>query len=340
MTPPRVRRVAVVGGGVSGLATAYRLTQADPSLEVHVFDAGPHVGGKLRSVAVGDLVLPAGADSFLARKPWALDLCKELGIADELMAPGTSGSYLWTDKGLVNFAKDAPFGIPGDVSDVFRWPGLSKAGRRRAAQDLVRGKRKEEGDETLGVLAASAAGRRGHRPRRRALAGGTLRGGHRPALGAGHVPGTGRVGAIAGEPGARVAGRHPQRPACRRRPAPCSCGHAAASSASPTPSRSAWAMCACIEARAWPGWHDSTTATGCGSPTDAEPVQADAVVLAPEAHVAAELLRAIARRAYPRTLGGIPYASTGVVLMVYGEGTARRTPSGHRLRRAARARRP
>ena len=50
------------------------------------------------------------------------------------------------------FAKDAPFGIPGDVGDVLRWPGLSRAGRRRAAQDLVRPKRKDPSDETLGGL--------------------------------------------------------------------------------------------------------------------------------------------------------------------------------------------
>ena len=54
----------------------------------------------------------------------------------------------------------------------------------------------------------------------------------------------------------------------------------------------------------------------------------DAVVLAPEAHVAAELVRAIAPAPPHETWQGIPYASTGVVLMVYGEGTARDLPAG------------
>lgn len=143
-------RVAVVGGGVSGLTTAYRLAAA--GVDVSVFEASDRPGGKLGTVHVGDLQVEAGADSFVARKPWAVELCREIGLGDELVSPGASGAFLWTDRGLVAFPKDAPFGIPGDLGDVFRWPGLSRAGRRRAAQDLLRGKRKDGIEETLGGL--------------------------------------------------------------------------------------------------------------------------------------------------------------------------------------------
>ncbi len=159
-----VPRVAIIGGGVTGLTVAYRLTRTDPSIDVTVFERGSRPGGKLRTVEVGGLLLPAGADSFLARKPWAVDLCKELGMADELVAPGATGAHLWTDTGLVAMPKQAPFGIPGDIGQVFRWPGLTGAGRRRAAQDLLRKKRKDDADETLGVAAPPAPRRRGHRP--------------------------------------------------------------------------------------------------------------------------------------------------------------------------------
>ena len=143
-------RVAVVGGGVSGLTTAYRLAAA--GADVTVYEAADRSGGKVGSLEVGGLRLESGADSFLARKPWAVDLCRELGLGAELVSPGASGAYLWTDRGLVAFPNDAPFGIPGDIGDVFRWPGLSRAGRRRAAQDLLRGKRKDGVEETLGGL--------------------------------------------------------------------------------------------------------------------------------------------------------------------------------------------
>ena len=143
-------RVAVIGGGISGLTTAYRLAAAGVDVTVH--EASDRPGGKLGTVQVGDVRLETGADSFVARKPWAVDLCRELGLAGELVAPGAKGAYLWTDRGLVAFLKDAPFGIPGDIGDVMRWPGVSGAGRRRAAQDLLRGKRKDGTEEALGSL--------------------------------------------------------------------------------------------------------------------------------------------------------------------------------------------
>lgn len=141
-------RVVVVGGGVAGLTVAYRLSRAGVGVEVR--EAADRVGGKLSSITVGGLELEAGADSFVARKPWAVDLCRELRVP--MIPPGTRGADLWTDHGLVRLLKDAPFGIPGDVGDVLRWPGLSRPGRRRALGDLVRRKRKDGVEETLGQL--------------------------------------------------------------------------------------------------------------------------------------------------------------------------------------------
>ena len=146
------RRVAVVGAGVGGLATAYRLKQLADSIDVTVLEAGPAPGGKLTTVRVGDLTLPAGADSFLARKPWAVDLCRELGLGAELVAPDVGTALIWTGRGLEPFLRDVPFGIPGDVGDVFRWPGLSRGGRARAARDLVIRARKGDADESIGSL--------------------------------------------------------------------------------------------------------------------------------------------------------------------------------------------
>jgi len=145
-------RVVVVGAGVSGLTVAYRLRRRDPACDVVVLEADGATGGKLRSVEVGGLVLPAGADSFLARKPWAVELCRELGIGGELVEPRASGAYLWTERGLVPYPTGTAFGIPGDLGDVFRWPGVSRAGRRRALADLWKHKRREDGDVSLGSV--------------------------------------------------------------------------------------------------------------------------------------------------------------------------------------------
>jgi protoporphyrinogen/coproporphyrinogen III oxidase len=147
-----VPRVAVVGAGVSGLTVAYRLFHRDPPCDVVVLEADDVVGGKLRNVEVGGLSLPAGADSILARKPWAVELCRELGIGGELVEPRASGAYLWTERGLVAYPTGTAFGIPSDLGDVFRWPGVSRSGRRRALADLWKRKRRAGGDESLGSI--------------------------------------------------------------------------------------------------------------------------------------------------------------------------------------------
>ncbi len=142
-------RVAVVGGGIAGLATAYHLLRAgaDPV----VFEREDTHGGVVAPpLDVGDLALEPGPDSLAARKPWGVDLCRDLGLT--LDPPGATGALLWTDTGLVPYLAGTAFGIPGDVGDVLRWPGLSRRGRIRALADLVKRKRRGGVDETLGGL--------------------------------------------------------------------------------------------------------------------------------------------------------------------------------------------
>ena len=315
--------VVVVGGGVSGLTTAYRLVEAVPSLGVTVLEAAERPGGKIRSVPVGDLSLPAGADSFLARKPWALELCRELGIADELIPPGSSGSYLWTDTGLVSLQKDAPFGIPGDVGDVFRWPGLSKKGRRRAAQDLIRKTRKGGPEETLGELFRR---RLGDEATDLSLA---------PLLAGLFAGDVDRLGVRATFPelerweqrqgslirGSQAASRDARR---GREPGPMFLRpRGGVERLTDVLAERLGSTHVRTDARvvALAG-HDGTFRVRIADGTE---LMADAVVLAPEAHVSARLLGGLAPAAV-EDLAGIDYASTGVVLTVYGDGTARDLP--------------
>ena len=142
-------RVAVVGGGFAGLATAFRLQRA--GVEPVVLErAGTYGGIVAPPVPVGDLVLEPGPDSLAARKPWGSALCRDLGLT--LIPPGATGAFLWTESGLVPYLRGAPFGIPGDVGDVLRWPGVSSRGRVRALADLVKRTRRHGAEETLGEL--------------------------------------------------------------------------------------------------------------------------------------------------------------------------------------------
>lgn len=142
-------RVAVVGGGIAGLATAFHLQRAgaDPV----VFERADTPGGIVAPpVEVGDLLLEPGPDSLAARKPGGAALCRSLGVA--LIPPGATGAMLWTHAGLVPYLAGTAFGIPGDVGDVLRWPGLSRRGRLRALADLVKRKPRDGVEESLGAL--------------------------------------------------------------------------------------------------------------------------------------------------------------------------------------------
>jgi oxygen-dependent protoporphyrinogen oxidase len=145
------RRVVVIGGGITGLTAAFGLLSADPSLDVVVLEADATVGGKLRSVTVGGVRVEAGADSLLARKPWAVDLCRELALGDDLVGAAVADARLWDGQRLLPFP-DGVLGIPTDLVTFLRWPGMPLVDRARALGDLALLRRTDAVDESVGDL--------------------------------------------------------------------------------------------------------------------------------------------------------------------------------------------
>ena len=82
-----MKRVVVVGGGIAGLACAYELSKGGAAVTVVEKDM---LGGVIRTERHGDLLIEGGPDSFITQKPWAKELCEELGLADQLI-PSKSG---------------------------------------------------------------------------------------------------------------------------------------------------------------------------------------------------------------------------------------------------------
>jgi oxygen-dependent protoporphyrinogen oxidase len=78
-----VPSVAIVGGGISGLSTAYYLSKA--GIDSTLFEARPRLGGVIQTERIDDCVVEAGPDSFISIKPWALDLIRELGLEAEVI---------------------------------------------------------------------------------------------------------------------------------------------------------------------------------------------------------------------------------------------------------------
>ncbi|MCU1308043.1 MAG: protoporphyrinogen oxidase [Acidobacteriaceae bacterium] len=83
-----MKRVAIIGGGISGLSAAYYLEQGRRSgaaVEYTLFEASPRLGGVLKTQRLHDCVIEAGPDSFLSAKPWATELAREVGLQNELI---------------------------------------------------------------------------------------------------------------------------------------------------------------------------------------------------------------------------------------------------------------
>ena len=138
MSETEPQTIAVIGGGITGLAAAWTLSKEAPArTRVVLFEAEGRLGGKIRTDEFGGGYIEAGPDSFLARHSWGVDLCRELGLADELVPPSVFGAALWIDGRLRSIPARLFFGIPTRPAACLSAP-LTWRGRARALGDLVR----------------------------------------------------------------------------------------------------------------------------------------------------------------------------------------------------------
>ena len=148
--------LVVVGGGITGLAAAW---EARDRARVTVLEASPLLGGRIRAGTVGDAVVEDGPDMFLARVPWATDLCREVGLGDDLVAPATSSAWVWSHGALRRLPERLALGVPTDLVALARSGILSPSGLARAAVDLVRPRTPPRGDESVAGVIGRRFGR-------------------------------------------------------------------------------------------------------------------------------------------------------------------------------------
>ncbi len=113
-------RVVVIGGGISGLAAAWRLSRS-ATTEVIVLEGSAQVGGKLRLGEVGGLRVDVGAESVLARRPEAVALIAEAGLGSELVHPVATSASVLARGVLHRLPPGTVMGVPGSRAAL---PGL------------------------------------------------------------------------------------------------------------------------------------------------------------------------------------------------------------------------
>ncbi|PQO42069.1 protoporphyrinogen oxidase [Blastopirellula marina] len=154
MTTPSVtpRRVAVIGGGISGLAAAFRLTELDPNCQIELFEADDQLGGVLQTVHTDDgYLLEQSADNFITNIPFGLDLCKRLGIEGELVTTNEAlrKAFVLREGNLYPVPEGFVLMAPSQAWSVVTTPILSWAGKLRLAQEYFIRKRESLADESL-----------------------------------------------------------------------------------------------------------------------------------------------------------------------------------------------
>ncbi len=154
--------VIIIGGGISGLAAAYRLHQLDPARPFTLIEQADQLGGKVITEQIDDLVVESAPDSFLARKPRGVGLCEELGLADQLYGRRPEHA----DQTQVRFDGEfypLPSGlsgmIPTDMAALANNPLISAAGQERLAQEATIPPAPPNGDESVAAFVSRRLGR-------------------------------------------------------------------------------------------------------------------------------------------------------------------------------------
>lgn len=131
-----VADIAVVGGGIAGLAATYELQLR--GLDARLIEAAPRLGGVIQTERIDGWVIDAGPDALLVQKPAAVGLCRELGLGDRLIStrlPRTA--YVLRDGRLRPLADGSFLGFPVGIAALARSSLFSWAGKLRMACEVA-----------------------------------------------------------------------------------------------------------------------------------------------------------------------------------------------------------
>lgn len=149
-------RCVVLGGGMAGLAAAYRLQKASAErpLSVRLVEARDRFGGKVISESEQGFLLEAGPDSFVAHKPAALELARQVGLGDRLIESldAKGGVSIFHHQRLQPLPEGFRIVVPGRWRPFFRSSLLSWRGKLRVACEPWIPKGPAEGDESLATF--------------------------------------------------------------------------------------------------------------------------------------------------------------------------------------------
>lgn len=150
------KRIAVIGGGITGLSAAYYLQKSMKEERIQadliLYEAAPRLGGNIRTDYTNGFVSELGPDSYLARKTAMTALIKEVGLGEDLVYNSAGKSYILSGDSLYPMPGGAIMGIPTQWGPFLSTKLFSLAGKTRAAGDLILPRVMEGKDVSLGTF--------------------------------------------------------------------------------------------------------------------------------------------------------------------------------------------
>ena len=149
-------KTVVIGGGISGLAAAYSLQKLEgPDANYLLLEASDHLGGKIVTYAGDGFLIEGGPDSFLTQKRAALDLCRELGLGDQLIGSNhtaTPSTYVLSKGKLHPMPEGMMLMAPTMILPILRSKLISWPGKLRMGLEIFIGRNTTGADESLGAF--------------------------------------------------------------------------------------------------------------------------------------------------------------------------------------------
>ena len=149
-----------MGGGITGLSAAFRLTEIEPAADIVVLESSQRFGGRIATEHRDGFLLEWGPDLFLGSKPGAFELCERLSIADRLITPMPGARAFVLRRGRLHRLPEGLSGlVPARVGPLFRSPLLSFRGKLRAAIEPFVSARPDDADESVASFVTRRFGR-------------------------------------------------------------------------------------------------------------------------------------------------------------------------------------
>lgn len=157
----KIKRIAIIGGGLSGLAAAVELERLSKDLKIVLLDAADRLGGVLRSESYEGYTVEHSADMFTTDPSMALDLVKRLGRENELLTtlPTEDRAYVSTAHGIEPIPRGLSLMLPNDVDAVLSSNILSQEGKERFLHEESVPAKTTDDDESLENFAVRRFGR-------------------------------------------------------------------------------------------------------------------------------------------------------------------------------------